>query len=65
VEAVQRKGRRVSICSTIRTQPPMVSDELRRQADNFIELEELKTMIMREGAPRSSVQYTAQTAGAA
>jgi len=31
VEAVQRKGRRVSVCSTIRTQPPMVSDELRRQ----------------------------------
>ena len=49
VEAVQRKGRRVSVCSTIRTQPPMVADELRRQADNFIELEELKPMIMREG----------------
>jgi len=49
VEAVQRKGRRVSVCSTIRTQPPMVSDELRRQADNFIELEELKPMVAREG----------------
>jgi uncharacterized LabA/DUF88 family protein len=54
VEAVQRKGRRVSVVSTIRTQPPMVSDELRRQADNFIELEELKTMIAREGGPRST-----------
>ena len=42
VEAAQKKGRRVSVVSTIRTQPPMVSDELRRQADNFIELEELK-----------------------
>ena len=42
VEAVQRRGKRVSVCSTIRTQPPMVADELRRQADNFIELEELK-----------------------
>ena len=42
VEAAQRKGRRVSVVSTIRTQPPMVADELRRQADNFIELEELK-----------------------
>ncbi len=40
VEAAQRKGRRVSVVSTIRTQPPMVADELRRQADNFIELEE-------------------------
>lgn len=69
VEAVQRKGRRVSVCSTIRTQPPMVADELRRQADNFIELDELKAMIMREGAPRSSasVQYAQapQAAGAA
>jgi uncharacterized LabA/DUF88 family protein len=54
VEAVQRRGRRVSVVSTIRTQPPMVSDELRRQADNFIELDELKAMIAREGGPRSA-----------
>ncbi len=53
VEAAQRKGRRVSICSTIRTQPPMVSDDLRRQADNFIELDELKPAIAREGGPRA------------
>jgi hypothetical protein len=32
----------------------MVSDDLRRQADNFIELEELKPMISREGGPRSA-----------
>jgi uncharacterized LabA/DUF88 family protein len=32
----------------------MVADELRRQADNFIELEELKPTIMREGGPRSA-----------
>jgi len=31
-----------------------VSDELRRQADNFIELEELKPMIAREGGPRTA-----------
>src|SRR5271155_3295983 len=54
VEAIQRKGVRVTVVSTIRTQPPMVSDELRRQADNFIELEELKPVIMREGGPRSA-----------
>src|SRR6201996_6887103 len=54
VEAAQRKGRRVSVVSTIRSQPPMVSDDLRRQADNFIELEELKPMIAREGSPRSA-----------
>src|SRR5499426_4402634 len=39
VEAVQRKGVRVSVVSTIRTQPPMVADELRRQADHFVELQ--------------------------
>ena len=38
VEAVQRKGVRVTVVSTVRSQPPMVADELRRQADNFIEL---------------------------
>ncbi len=54
VEAAQRKGRRVSIVSTVRTQPPMAADELRRQADNFIELDELKSQIAREGGPRSS-----------
>jgi uncharacterized LabA/DUF88 family protein len=53
VEAAQRKGRRVSVVSTIRSQPPMVSDDLRRQADNFIELEELKPMIAREGGQRA------------
>src|SRR5437016_3247339 len=33
VEAVQRRGLRVSVVSTVRSQPPMVADELRRQAD--------------------------------
>jgi uncharacterized LabA/DUF88 family protein len=46
-EAVQRKGVRVSIVSTIRTQPPMIADELRRQADNFIELQDLMPQIQR------------------
>ena len=52
MEAVQRRGRRVSVVSTIRTSPPMVSDELRRQADNFIELDALKAQIAREGGAR-------------
>ena len=47
VEALQRKGCRVSVVSTIRSQPPMISDELRRQADNFIELDELRDVIGR------------------
>ena len=47
LEALQRKGVRVSVVSTIRSQPPMISDELRRQADNFIELDELRDVIGR------------------
>ncbi len=38
IEAVQRKGLRVSVVSTMRSKPPMIADELRRQADFFIEL---------------------------
>ncbi len=47
VEAVQRKGRRVTVVSTVRSQPPMVADELRRQADNFIELQDIQPDIQR------------------
>ncbi len=41
VESVQRQGVRVSVISSVRTQPPMVADDLRRQADQFIELAEI------------------------
>lgn len=41
VEAIQRKGVRVTVVSSTKTNPPMVADELRRQADNFIELSEM------------------------
>ncbi|WP_051340194.1 NYN domain-containing protein [Azospirillum halopraeferens] len=47
VEAVQRKGVRVSVVSTVKSQPPMVADELRRQADTFIELQDLANYIAR------------------
>ena len=47
IESLQRRGVRVSVVSTIRSQPPMISDELRRQADNFIELDELKDVLGR------------------
>lgn len=53
VEALQRQGVRVSVVSTIRSQPPMIADELRRQADNFIELDALRDIIGRP--PRESV----------
>lgn len=52
VEAIQRKGVRVSVASTIKTNPPMVADELRRQADEFIELIDLRQAIGREGQPQ-------------
>jgi uncharacterized LabA/DUF88 family protein len=55
VEAVQRRGVRVSVVSTTRSSPPMVADELRRQADNFIELAELAPTIARESAERESL----------
>jgi len=47
VEAVQRQGKRVSIVSTVRSSPSMAADELRRQADEFLELDELKSKISR------------------
>jgi uncharacterized LabA/DUF88 family protein len=51
VESLQRQGVRVSVVSTIRSQPPMISDDLRRQADNFIELDELRDVIGRPPRP--------------
>ena len=52
VESLQRKGVRVSVVSTIRSQPPMISDDLRRQADHFIELDDLRSLI--ERPPRNT-----------
>ncbi len=53
VEAVQRKGVRVSVISTITTQPPMIADELRRQADEFIDLVHLASRIGRDPGERA------------
>ncbi|MFN4172604.1 MAG: NYN domain-containing protein, partial [Pseudorhodobacter sp.] len=54
VESLQRQGVRVSVVSTIRSQPPMIADELRRQADNFIELDELREVV---GRPPREPRY--------
>lgn len=51
LEAVQAKGVRVTVVSTTKSQPPMVSDDLRRQADTFVELADLANII---GRPRPS-----------
>jgi uncharacterized LabA/DUF88 family protein len=52
VAALQLRGRRVSVVSTLQTQPPMVADELRRQADQFIDLADLEDQICRDPATR-------------
>ncbi len=52
VEAVQRKGVRVSVVSTNTTQPAMIADELRRQADEFIDLVSLVSKIGRDPGER-------------
>ena len=48
IEAVQRRGVRVTVISSIRSSPPMIADELRRQADNFIDLGDLQTSVERQ-----------------
>ncbi|MBI3275579.1 MAG: NYN domain-containing protein [Methylocystis sp.] len=53
VEAVQRKGVKVSVISTITTQPPMIADELRRQADEFVDLIHLVGKIGRDPGERA------------
>ena len=57
VEAVQRKGLRVTVVSTVRSQPAMIADELRRQADNFIELEDLRVKIARAPGTKGHHDY--------
>ncbi|MFZ5720959.1 MAG: NYN domain-containing protein [Pseudomonadota bacterium] len=58
VEAVQRKGARVTVVSTVKSQPPMVSDELRRQADNFVDLADLADLIGRPARLPKFLQET-------
>ncbi len=52
VEAMQRRGVRVSVVSTVSTQPAMVADELRRQADEFVDLVSLMPRIGRDPGER-------------
>jgi len=53
VEALQRRGVRITVVSTIASQPPMIADELRRQADVFTDLVELRSKIGRDPSERS------------
>ena len=54
VEAVQRRGVRVTVVSTVTTQPPMVADELRRQADIFVDIVELQSKVGRDPSERAA-----------
>ncbi len=62
-EAMQRRGVRVVVVSTIQTQPPMIADELRRQADEFVDITQLIPLIGREPAerPERTVRLQAET----
>ena len=58
VAALQEQGARVSVVSTLESQPAMVADELRRQADNFIDLadlEEAVSRIERQSTPNAAI----------
>src|SRR5215510_15641459 len=60
VEALQRRGRKVSVVSTMSSQPPMISDDLRRQADHFIDLASLRAEIGRDPSERPVRRFESQ-----
>lgn len=60
---VQRRGVRVTVVSSIATQPPMVADELRRQADVFLDLTELQAKIGRDPTERTERPERTERAG--
>ena len=65
VEALQRRGRKVSVVSTMATQPPMIADDLRRQADHFIDLNSLKAEVGRDPSERQARVHEPATEDAA
>ncbi|SRR5579883_136790 len=59
VQAIQRRGVRVTVISSIVTHTPMIADELRRQADQFVDLLDLKAKITRVPSPSSEARQQA------
>ena len=51
IDAVQRRGVHVTVVSTISCHPPMIADELRRQADVFTDLADLQSRLSRDARP--------------
>jgi uncharacterized LabA/DUF88 family protein len=62
VEAVQRRGVRVTVVSTISSQPSMIADELRRQADVFTDLVDLQSKLVRDPSERAAPREASQRA---
>ncbi len=60
VEALQRRGRKVTVVSTMASQPPMIADDLRRQADHFVDLTALRAEIGRELSERPQRRFEPQ-----
>jgi uncharacterized LabA/DUF88 family protein len=60
LEAMQRRGVHVTVISTITSQPPMVADELRRQADVFVDVADLKSKLGRDPSERPGARETRQ-----
>lgn len=61
VEALQHKWKRVSVISTLTTNPPMVADKLRRQANQFVELTDLQTEIGRNSTEQQQREQRRRT----
>ena len=56
IEAVQRRGTRVTVISTVATNAAAIADELRRQADSFVDLNTLRGDIARARSSQSPAQ---------
>lgn len=52
VEALQKKGVKVTVVSSLKTTPSMVSDDLRRTADHFLDLADLTDRLGRDPSER-------------
>ncbi len=65
VAAMQRRGVRVTVVSSISSQPPMVADELRRQADSFVDLAEIRSKVSRDPPERAALAEPRQYASRA
>jgi uncharacterized LabA/DUF88 family protein len=60
VGALQRRGKRVTVASTLTTPTPMIADDLRRQADFFLDVAELAKTVGRAAADRPTPSERAE-----